>query len=744
MQGGGGAVSIRMASPRRDSWVDVLVPDIRDFIRELKDVEWDKLGMHLGFRDNEIREIERDNPTIFRMKMAMLDMWKKREETATWEKIISALEQMKENSLASRLRKKYCGGSEENPELQIDRNDKVSTELEGLQESYIRLVNRAEAELENVNPPSRQLKRFSAYLSSPSCTVEELFDCIGGYSFLDYTLLDRTVSFFLKEAQTLVHDLKEYIQQLKIFKKSTTIKDFMDNIEKTQISHGAIRGTGVCTVSLRLVGGWLEKTMQDLEKLLEEVFQDKKSVLAHLKVSRGSVFITFRAPKSEIETLIEKAHPKCLFMPQVGVCELRIGLIPIIVKDEDADFSFESSLVTAVKNNDIDLLTFLLDINTNPDATNEEGQTALMVGKAFGRDEAVSLLLNAKFSAIASYQRRDAVTKCVNTKPAQKRVPVRTISEETIKTSTSRRRLMKKRTISEGAVTSEDNIVRHDMAALDTGNIQQNFEATKPQSVSIVMLGKSGSGKSSLASALAGIKKSTKGERIQVGKGNVNVINSDEMMDKSTRTHESMVTELLACKNGVIIVCIEMNTRVDESFLEELALLHKKFGQDFWSCTIIALTKADCYEEHKWLMSKSESKTDKCFLKEKFTEGLERRRSVLKKKFTAVVDQALPHRHIGMSEEVFDKIPIIPTAQLNQYSQERMNQVGNGHWFDLLLIKCCQKLRAQGFELQANRDRLSHLPPGLLKQELSREEYTLYFRNRMSSMLAEPHTWHKT
>ena len=73
-------------------------------------------------------------------------------------------------------------------------------------------------------------------------------------------------------------------------------------------------------------------------------------------------------------------------------------------------FSFESSLVLAVRNNDITLLTFLLNIRTSPDGTDGDGWTALMRGSFNGRDKAVNLLVNAKANPNPNIQRRDGVT----------------------------------------------------------------------------------------------------------------------------------------------------------------------------------------------------------------------------------------------------------------------------------------------------------------------------------------------
>ena len=134
-------------------------------------------------------------------------MWLRKEENdPSWEKIIAALENMSEKSLASRLRRKYVMQHQDDPpvttptsgpdvhaalcklELKVDRKDLVARELERLKEAHLRLKMRAESALESVNPSPRQLKRFSQeYMSS--YYIEELFDCLEEFCFLDYALL---------------------------------------------------------------------------------------------------------------------------------------------------------------------------------------------------------------------------------------------------------------------------------------------------------------------------------------------------------------------------------------------------------------------------------------------------------------------------------------------------------------------------------------------------------------------------
>ena len=384
-------------------------------VRELRDVKWDTLGTYLGLSQGEIKEIEGNYQNIGRRRIEMFQKWLSKEENPSWEKVIAALEDMSENNIASQLRKKYVYQQQPRDEcqtdspkaatddqqvtekvvLEVDKQDQVARELESLENKYLRLVIDARSTMEAANLSVIELESFSQfYLDKEVTTVKELFQLIKPFCFLDYSLLETAITFLLDPAHKVVVDLSEYVKQLTNFKKSTTIKDFMQSIEKAHKSLTTRQETVACTVTLRLVGGWLTKTMDDLDKLLKEIFQDKSSVLAHIRIIKGSIIVTYLAPQSEADSLVKLAQTKLSFMPQVGVCGLDIGQRTVI-SEVMHDFSFQSSLFEAVVDNNINLLTFLLNINISPDATDDQGETALFCGSYYGRDKAVSILLQA-------------------------------------------------------------------------------------------------------------------------------------------------------------------------------------------------------------------------------------------------------------------------------------------------------------------------------------------------------------
>ena len=386
----------------------VSAPTIELLTQALNKVaKWQTLGTNLGMAPCEITEIEQDHPgDTARRRTAMLDKWLKKQENPSWMSVIEALEKMSEMSLANKLRNVYVSlvsSADDTQELvansssillEVHRRDDIVTKIEDLRCMYYKLVTEAESDLEQANLSSKAIKRFSQFHvgDEVACaSVEELIDQLKPFFFLDYALLETIIMVLLDQNQPVVAKLDDYIQQLEQFKKSTTLQQFIENIETAQNA-----SPQTCTVTLQLVGGWLPKTISDLEKLLKEIFHNKAAVLTRLKIVRKCVLVTYLVQRSEAISLIGAAQAKISFMMKVGVCVLQVGdTVVTSTQSETSDFSFESSLIRSVKDNDINVLSFLLDINTIPDATDDEGLTGLLWASHLGQTKAADLLLKA-------------------------------------------------------------------------------------------------------------------------------------------------------------------------------------------------------------------------------------------------------------------------------------------------------------------------------------------------------------
>ena len=74
-------------------------------------INWHKLGLNLNIPKHELDKIERDYRGNDRQRLEMLDLWLRRTPNATWRDVVSALQQMEENTLAESIRQKYKEGS---------------------------------------------------------------------------------------------------------------------------------------------------------------------------------------------------------------------------------------------------------------------------------------------------------------------------------------------------------------------------------------------------------------------------------------------------------------------------------------------------------------------------------------------------------------------------------------------------------------------------------------------------------
>ena len=399
-------------------------PTLQLLAQELHHVaRWQTLGIFLSMMEDEITVIEQDHPAgdTARRRTAMLDKWLKKQEKPSWMSIIGALEKMSEMSLANKLRSKYMSPSQQptadvclaetqptsSNVLEVHRSDAIVEKIEKLRVMYFKLVTKTESDLEKANLSSKVIKRFSQiYVGDEvECvTIEELIDQLKPFFFLDYALLEKIIMVLLEQNQPVVNKLDDYIQQLDQFKKSTTIQQFIKNIETAQNA-----SPQRCTVTIQLVGSWLPKTISDLEKLLKEIFRNKAAVLTHLKIVRNCVLVTYLVQRSKAISLIEAAQAKISFMMKVGVSVLQVGdTVVTSTQSKTSDISFESSLIRSVKDNNINVLSFLLDISTSPDATDDKGLTGLLWASYLGRTEAANLLLKA--NANPNLHREDGVT----------------------------------------------------------------------------------------------------------------------------------------------------------------------------------------------------------------------------------------------------------------------------------------------------------------------------------------------
>ena len=277
------------------------------------------------------------------------------------------------------------------------------------------------------------------------------------------------------------------------------------------------------------------------------------------------------------------------------------------------------------------------------------------------------------------------------------------------------------------------------MATADTG-VVETLERQPPErlhevaqrivdvkTLTIYTYGYTGAGKSSLVRDLLG-PKATKAPKacsgpnanpsaevltdfsIDIGNGlSIPVFDTRGMFERGRPNQDKEILRVVGnvCRfndnNGVLVICIPMNVRLTREGEELLVLLHKEYHEKgIWNFVVIALTKADIYNEDEWLVDKKLTDSPVRHLKQHFQDTLSDFKEALKEVFTGP---------IGISEKEFNSIPIVPTSQLtNRSAMKKMAAVQYECWFDALLLACCKKERGTHL-VKVHAQRLNRLTP---------------------------------
>ena len=86
----------------------LMLDDLRELVQELEPVkEWFTLGLYLGLKDDELREIEADHRYLQHCKHEVLSRWLRKGHNCTWRRMVEVLIQMGEMVVADTIRLKY-------------------------------------------------------------------------------------------------------------------------------------------------------------------------------------------------------------------------------------------------------------------------------------------------------------------------------------------------------------------------------------------------------------------------------------------------------------------------------------------------------------------------------------------------------------------------------------------------------------------------------------------------------------
>ena len=385
-----------------------LVHQLDEYLSPL--VHWQTFGIHLPCITNgSIELIEHDHQGTKRRKIALYASWLKLYPDATWDHVYDALKKAGEYDLAADLQRKLLV-SHSAKQLRAEERkievtaDEIATQLVGLHKKFAQLETNIKGTLESViNEGQKTIKDIARYLErhledeqlilTDSKDIDDLFHKLHSYySFLDCELLEEIVEQFVQgDAQT---KFTEYITDVEAFEELTTLQELKDAIEQALLpTQSVIPST--CEVILKVNKRWKREKMKCLNKLLEHVFFGKSHLLKHIQITVGSMCIRFLVPKSQVEMLIALATKHMEFMYLLGVFEMMINDIPVLMEDENENFTFDSALLESSQSGNNEAVQFLLDLGVNVNYSNSEGKTALMLASEAGHEEVVQTLVLA-------------------------------------------------------------------------------------------------------------------------------------------------------------------------------------------------------------------------------------------------------------------------------------------------------------------------------------------------------------
>ena len=216
-------------------------------------------------------------------------------------------------------------------------------------------------------------------------TIDDLFDAIQPhYDFLNIEVIqDLSEEFVLSEK--LQSAIEKYESELAKFEESVEIQDMKAQIEKVSVPIESAN----CRILIRLTGRWRCKTVENLRKLVKYLFEKNSKHFRLIDIDEGSVIVVFFAPSSVVQSIIDHIINKTTFLHHLGIFKIFVDDKIIFDVEEDLDFSFEGSLIDAIKcinsGKEYERIAFLLiDLKVNIKYQNIKGETALLVASEHG------------------------------------------------------------------------------------------------------------------------------------------------------------------------------------------------------------------------------------------------------------------------------------------------------------------------------------------------------------------------
>ena len=107
-------------------------------------------------------------------------------------------------------------------------------------------------------------------------------------------------------------------------------------------------------------------TLEQFQKLVEEIFLKKSQCLHLVRVERGCVSIQWTVSECVVSSLVSLTNQRTEFIKYVGVIKLTIDNVVVFKQESNDIISMSSLLVKAIECCSVDVVCFLLSIGVDP------------------------------------------------------------------------------------------------------------------------------------------------------------------------------------------------------------------------------------------------------------------------------------------------------------------------------------------------------------------------------------------